>query len=1177
MKKLICAALLFISTFAIAQSKNDLWKKSDARETSGKITKSHLPQKNTFDLDLPEMKKMLGKSPNRETFNTTSNTIITLPNGEGKMESFKVYENTVMAPELAAKYPDIKSYVAVGVDNPNARAYFSCSALGFKSMALYPNKETVFIEPVSSDNATYTVYKKSDKESTLDKFECGVIDTEMKTFRQSTNTFARGADDGKLRTFRLAVSCTGEYAAYFGGTKALALAAMVNTITRLNGVFERDFSVRLVLIANNDSVIYTSAITDPYTDASTYWGSQLQSNLTAVIGEANYDIGHLFGGTTAGGNANCIGCVGIDGSKGSGYTGKSIPSGDSFDIDYVAHEMGHQLGATHTFTYRTESENTSQMEPGSGSTIMGYAGHASYNLQSHSDDYFHAISIQQVTDNIKTKTSATVISTGNATPIVNAGTDYTIPKGTPFMLTGSATDANNDNLTYTWEEMDLGTATTTSPISTATTGPIFRSYLPTTSPTRYFPTMNSILTGLTSTPNSPVSATFNVETLPGVARILSLRLTVRDNRAGGSANNTDDMVVTVNGIAGPFTVDTQNTVVSYAAGTSQVISWTVAGTNANGVNCANVDILLSTDGGQTFPIVLLAGTPNDGAQSIVIPNMPGATNRIMVKGSNHIFFDVNNANLTITGSGSADITAPTASTLSASGTTTSGTNLSWTVATDNTGVTGYNIYQNGVLTTTTTATSLAVSSLSASTTYTFYVKAKDATGNVSTASNTANVTTLAAADTTIPTASTLSASGTTTSATNLSWSAATDNVGVTGYNVYQNGVLKTTTTATTLAVSGLSASTTYTFYVKSKDAAGNVSSPSNTSNVTTLAPAADTTVPSVSTLTASGTTITATNLSWSAATDNVGVTGYNVYQNGVLKTTTTATTLAVSGLSASTTYTFYVKSKDAAGNLSANSNTVNVTTLSNSVTYCNSTGSTAREFINRVQLGSINNLSGNNNGYGNYTAFSTNLSSGSTALMTITPAWNGMSANEAYCVWIDYNHDGTFGPDELVFSQSKTKSTSVSGSFIIPSTAVSGITRMRVSMKYNAPPTACETFTNGEVEDYTVNIITGATAKPETDNENVGESVKVDDSETENKEVSRPAFKLYPNPVKGETLNFSGFESNTSYTIYNLTGQQVANGDTDNKSINVGALTSGIYIIQVTDGALVRTKRFIKE
>ena len=1076
MRKLICFSLLLTVSLGIAQSKNDLWKKSNSKVNNGRTSKNNLPQQNIFDLDLSSMKKMLAKSPKREMSNITSNTIITLPNGEGQVENFRVYENSIISPELAAKYPDIKSYVAVGIDNPKARAYFSNSSLGFKSMTVYPNKETVFIEPINSDNTSYSVYKKSDKEKTLDNFECSLIDAASANYTSSTNTLARGADDSKLRTYRLAVSCTGEYAAYFGGTKAQALAGMVNTMTRVNGVFERDFGVKLVLVANNDLVIYTNASTDPYSIKAN-WPNEVQSTLTSVIGEANYDIGHLFDSVIGGGDAGCKGCIGVDGYKGRGYTSTlQAPEGDSFDIQYVAHEMGHQLGANHTFTYKTETGNPAQLEPGSSSTIMGYAGVTIKDIVQRADDYFHAISIQQVTDNIKTKTCGTITSTGNATPVVNAGLDYTIPKGTPFMLTGSATDANtSDVLTYTWEQMDLGDATTTVPTATATAGPLFRSYPPNTSATRYFPNMNTILAGSSTTAGYRIAS----ETLPTVTRTLNFRLTARDNKISGGANNTDDMVITVNGVAGPFTVDTQNTNESYAVGTSQVINWSVAGTTTNGINCANVDILLSTDGGQTFPITLAAATPNDGTQNITIPNNPGTTNRIMVKGNNHIFFDVNNANFTITGSVSADTTAPTVSTLTASGTT--------------------------------------------------------------------------------------------ASATNLSWTAATDNTGVTGYNVYQNGVLKTTTSATSLAVTGLSASSTYNFYVTAKDAAGNVSSASNTATVTTQA-LADTTAPTVSTLTASGTTASATNLSWTAATDNTGVTGYNVYQNGVLKTTTSATSLAVTGLSASSTYNFYVTAKDAAGNVSSASNTVSVTTLSPLLTYCNSNGNTGKEYINTVKIGTINNVSGNNNGYGNFTSLSTTLATGSSVTITITPAWNGMSVNEAYAVWIDYNKNGNFESNELAFSKSKSKSTSVSGSFVIPSTALSGNTRMRVSMKYNAIPTACEVFTNGEVEDYTVNIVTTTTVKDPTESTVTNHNKEI----TSKEETYREPFKLYPNPVRDGIVYFKGISNDATYKIFNLMGQVVANGTVSENSANIDSLTPGNYIIQISDESSIKTKQFIK-
>lgn len=747
MRKQLLVIGMLASGISFAQT-DRLWS-----ETSGKSATEIFENKLTinnpkiYSLDINGLKNALAKAPKRLAAGEKSEIIISFPNSEGKMENFKVRENSNFDPQLAAKYPDIKSYIGEGLGDSGSTVYFSVSPLGLSSMEIYGDKSAVFIEPYSKDLSTYVVYKKSDKKDDLSKFECTVIDVAQKGVANTTNLVARpNADDAKLRTFRLALSCTGEYATYFGGTKANALAAMNNTMTRVNGVFEKDFAARMVLIANNDSVIYTNASTDPYSPASSLsnWNSQLQSTLTSVIGEANYDVGHLFGASGGGGNAGCIGCVCTNGSKGSGYTSPAdaIPSGDNFDIDYVAHELGHQFGGNHTFSMNNEGTGAN-MEPGSGSTIMGYAGITSQDIQPHSDAFFHAISIQQITNNIKAKTCPTSTSTGNSIPTANAGLDYTIPKGTPFMLTGSGTDANGDSLTYIWEQMDNASSSQTGASSAASatkaTGPTFRSWTPQTTPVRYFPRMASVLAGATTTAGSEIT----VEALSNVARTYNFRFTVRDNRAGGSGNNSDDAVITVNGTAGPFSVSSQNTATTVTGGTSQTVTWNVAGTTANGVNAANVDILWSTDGGNTWT-TLLVGTPNDGTQAVTIPNTSTTTGRIMVKGSNHIFFDVNNANITVNaGSGTSDTTAPTAPTLAASGTTSTSTNLSWSGATDNVGVTGYDVYQGASLIGSTASSSYTVSSLSPSTTYSFTVRAKDAAGNASVSSNTVSVTTLA--------------------------------------------------------------------------------------------------------------------------------------------------------------------------------------------------------------------------------------------------------------------------------------------------------------------------------------------------------------------------------------------------------------------------------------------------
>jgi len=405
--------------------------------------------------------------------------------------------------------------------------------------------------------------------------------------------------------------------------------------------------------------------------------------------------------------------------------------------------MNSDISLAETILSHTVTKEPASMEPGSGSTIMGYAGITAQDVQPHSDPFFHAVSIQQITNNIKAKTCPTSTSTGNAIPTADAGADYTIPKGTPFMLTGTGTDANGDALTYIWEQMNNASSSQTGASSAASatkaTGPTFRSWTPQATPTRYFPRMASVLTGATTTAGSEIT----VEALSNVARSYNFRFTVRDNKAGGSGNNSDDAVITVNGTAGPFSVSSQNSATSYTGGTSQTVTWNVAGTTSNGVNAANVDILWSTNSGTTWT-TLLAGTPNDGSQAVIIPNASTTTGRIMVKGSNHIFFDVNNANITVNaGSGSVDNVPPTAPTLAASGTTSTSTNLSWSGATDVVGVTGYDVYQGSSLIGSTASTTYTVTSLTPSTTYSFTVRAKDAAGNISTASNSVSVTTLA--------------------------------------------------------------------------------------------------------------------------------------------------------------------------------------------------------------------------------------------------------------------------------------------------------------------------------------------------------------------------------------------------------------------------------------------------
>ncbi len=578
-----------------------------------------------------------------------SSTVLLLPMPDGTTERFEVWEESVMHPDLQAKYPEIRTYTGRGLDDGHATLRCDLTPQGFHAMTLGGAKGQVFIDPLfhGYDGLGIVYFKKDYPRTPEHHFDCHTVaevapsqGTEFTPVNLKVKPQAEFIGDCQRRQYRLALSCTGEYAAFHGGTKPLALAAMNTSMNRVNGVYMRDFAVTMQIIPNNDTLIFLVAATDPFTNGngSTMLG-QNQTTVTARIGSANYDIGHVF--STGGGGVAGYAVVCSNGSKARGVTGSGSPVGDPFDIDYVAHEMGHQFSGSHSFNNSCGGNivQAAAMEPGSGSTIMAYAGICSPNVQNNSDDYFHGYNITEMGNFINTgggNSCPVKTVTGNSAPVATALPNYNIPKSTPFALTADATDPDGDPLTYCWEQMNPQSATMP-PVSTSTGGPLFRSYDPVASPTRYFPRLPDLVNNTTNT----------WEKLPSVGRNMNFRMVVRDNDPMGSCTDEDDVLVAVNGTSGPFAVTVPNTNVTWLVGESQTITWSVAGSDLAPVNCANVKISLSTDGGFNYPVVLAESVPNNGSATITVPDNVSTTCRIKVESVGNIFFDISNANFRI--------------------------------------------------------------------------------------------------------------------------------------------------------------------------------------------------------------------------------------------------------------------------------------------------------------------------------------------------------------------------------------------------------------------------------------------------------------------------------------------------------------------------------------------------
>ncbi len=641
---LVGVCLMYFPVILLGQ--NTVWEATFTKEDVSGKSISDLDSK-TYNLDISMFEKGLEKTISR-TSKSVNPKQMYFPNDKGDLIKFQLYTTQVLHPDLAKKFPTIKSYV--GKSETGEVIHFSYSSVaGLHGYMLRGKGKTVIIKPdaYQLDKNKYSVFERSENSDDNSLFECLTKEDNIKTKSKSGKKTARNANDGYLRKYKLAVSTTGEYSQYFlDGSEAndverktKVLAAIVATMTRVNGVFERDFGVTMELVANTASVIYLNANIDPY-DGSL--NSELQNTLDTEIGSSNYDVGHVFGyENSIHGNAGCIACVCSEGEKGSAYSIHRAPETDSFNL-LVMHEMGHQFGGFHVMNSPTcRSGSNSEVEPGSGSSIMSYAGICSPNVQNSSDDYFNYVDVRDVGIwTIENSDCAELIATANTAPTVNAGIDVVIPKSTPFVLEALANDANGlAGLTYCWEQNDTDYPPSNStPQPNWNVGPLFRSQLPSTSSKRYFPQLSDVLSG---------NLTPTWEVLPSVGRNMDFAITVRDNNVSGGQTASDLMKVTVDGNSGPFSISSQNTNVTWESGGLVTVTWDVANTNVAPVNTTTVSILLSLDGGYTYETMLLENTPNDGEETFVLPVLVTSTTaRIMVKADDNVFFAVNQSNFT---------------------------------------------------------------------------------------------------------------------------------------------------------------------------------------------------------------------------------------------------------------------------------------------------------------------------------------------------------------------------------------------------------------------------------------------------------------------------------------------------------------------------------------------------
>lgn len=669
LKQLFTFVLLF-TFFSGLNAQNSYWHKISKGDVqkNAKITRNTTPHRyEVYQLDIQQFKQQLKEAPMREQITGKSSLVMEFPNANGGMEKYQVTESPIMPAGLSSRFPQIKTYSAVGIDDPTSTMRFSVTPAGIHVMSLSGKSGQGFIDPYTKDLNNYIVYKKGELSEELREFKCYVDDGVMGgkfTNETGANIEFNNTDDGILRKYRLALSAHPDYGDVFsknseeGEEVADILAQMVIALNRVNEIYERELGITMELVENNDQLIFYSDMeNNPWEGYDSYYdylyggfNDRTQFINDSIIGTENYDIGHNFN-TSGGGNAGCIGCVCATGSKGSGYTGLPNPIGDAFYVDFVAHEMGHQFGGYHVMnTCSRSGSGLTEVEPASGSSIMGYAGVCDYNIQPHSDAHFNYVNIRDISANIQqgVSTCGEQIQIENKAPTADAGDNYYIPISTAYVLTGVGEDSDGvETLTYEWAQNDPQKAATNGPLNPSLKfGAIYRAHLPQDVPVRYFPPLENVVAG-------NLNPTSVWEVTPDVGRMINFSFTVRDNGSGYAQaigqTASDLMRVTTVESAGPFVVTSFDATGQEAlAGGQTEITWDVAGTDGGQVNVQAVDIILSDDAGKTFERILAENVPNSGSAMVQMPDEEIAKARVMVKARENIFYAVNKKDFKIT-------------------------------------------------------------------------------------------------------------------------------------------------------------------------------------------------------------------------------------------------------------------------------------------------------------------------------------------------------------------------------------------------------------------------------------------------------------------------------------------------------------------------------------------------